>query len=844
MAKKIVVPVEMKGGENVEKTVNAFTKLTKEIKTAKGELAKFEVGTAGYKKASAALNELQEKLGDVTDAAKITGNGFERIQGSFSLFKESLNTADFGKAKAAFSGLGAAMKAIPIFLIIEGIKFLVEKFDELKNSGGLLGTVFKAIGTAIEWVTGKIEEFTNWIGLTNTEIEKQGKAQLENAKIAKAAAAERSAQYDRQIAEAKALGKNTVELEKAKQDAIIATSKAVLDQTMAQIKANAANGIAITQEQRDLMNQQLEDIKAAASAKRVIENTAKKDTLDKQKETNNEYRKNQQDINKTLAGLAVDAINDNQARETAALNQKFADLKKEFIEKKASKDQLAELEKDHLDKLKEINEKYIQEELEKENKLILDKAALDNKETDEYIKRKTLEAQRVQDAEIKTKENQVLNAKKGSSELLTLQKELLALQTAKQKEELDKQALQQLESNDKYLNALKEVKEQEEEIEKANRLNFGGEDKEYTAFLINELATRKDNLEKVKQEELDTNSYINSQKLNADIKYYSAVGKLQEDAAKEQKKQQEDAAKAQIAGISKTLSTITGLFSQFSSSITGIYQTLNETDDYNRDIQLRKLEDAYDERIDAINDKKEEELYNLENYNKQTLAGEKATLDAMLENQNLSAEEKALLQEASAARETQIKIDFENAKAQIQYEADKAEYDAKLAQFEAEEKLKKEAFDADKRMKIAQIVISTITGAVAAFTGMLQSIPAPYGLIAGAIAAASVAAMGATQAAAVASTQYQKGQAPKEPQPPRVQIGAGAGLSGAGAGSATPSLKDSTLYGTGGGQTGSQVGAQSRQQVDVGPVRAYVLLGDIVSEMDAEAQLRRKVTGF
>ena len=115
----------------IEKTVNNFSRLKNELKQAKSELLQFEVGTAGFAKAQANVSKLTDKMKDLNDSTRIQGTGVERLTQSFNLLTDSFSTGDIDKAKLAFTGLGQAMKAIPIFLLIEGARLLFENWDKV-----------------------------------------------------------------------------------------------------------------------------------------------------------------------------------------------------------------------------------------------------------------------------------------------------------------------------------------------------------------------------------------------------------------------------------------------------------------------------------------------------------------------------------------------------------------------------------------------------------------------------------------------------------------------------------------------------------------------------------------
>jgi len=133
---KIPFEVEVDG---VEQSINSIKDLKAAIKAAKDEQVKaseaFGVGSKQYEIASKKVANLKDKVEDLNDTTKtLKGSGVEKITSSFSELGEGLTNLDTDKIKSGFRGLGAAMSAIPIFLLIEGLKYLVENFDEVSKA--------------------------------------------------------------------------------------------------------------------------------------------------------------------------------------------------------------------------------------------------------------------------------------------------------------------------------------------------------------------------------------------------------------------------------------------------------------------------------------------------------------------------------------------------------------------------------------------------------------------------------------------------------------------------------------------------------------------------------------
>lgn len=841
---------------------DSFAGLQKQIKAAKGELDKFKPGTKEYKEASKSLRELQDRMGDVGDAAKISGNGFERLHGSFGLLKEGIGTADFGKAKIAFSGLGAAMKALPIFLIIEGIKFLIEGFDKFKNSTGFLGTALRAIGDVISWIGDKISEFTDYIGLTNNALEKQNEKMIANATEQRAAIESR---YDREIELAKAAGKDTAELEKAKAREVLKTLKIELDAIMALRKARGE----YTEEEIKRIKEIAEEAKNIQNKVRASEITEDKKHADKKKENSKEYAKNQLEIIKSLQALQVDSIKDTREKETAALEKKFSDLNKEFESKKASKKQLEELESRHQSALLDLKIKYADEDENRQeefNKLLVELFNQQQKIVESQGAVRQKQNDRNRDAFIKSIEDEIaILEMSGGKQKEIIQKkiELLSFQKEREKDLLDRGLEEEKKASDNRLLLLEGEYQKVTNLLADKKDDLAGEkDNVKKAAIANEIeilnarlnvSSQQIDAEKTNQGIiLEEQANVNKKKLDIDRKYYLEAQKL---------------AKENTDKIVAIINEVMGYITTFANQALGIWSSINDLNKAKSEEQIAQLEKNLDDRLAAMDKKRDEELEKLERQYEERARIEKSANDASLKQFDRYAKEKIeaaqalginttqleydlqdqkeMLQKDAAMREANLKIEEENRKIEIDNAFKQANYDAESKFYTEKEKLNEKAFKSDQNLKVAQTIMSTITGAVAVFTSFLQSsIPAPYNLIAGGIAAAAVAASGAIQVAAIKAQKYQAGTPPPKPnlQSFKPNLGGGASQSN-GATALTP--KDSTLFDTGGKSIVS--GKDKPQQVVINnnePLRAYVLEGDITSAQEANERLKRKSVGF
>ena len=160
--------------------------------------------------------------------------------------------------------------------------------------------------------------------------------------------------------------------------------------------------------------------------------------------------------------------------------------------------------------------------------------------------------------------------------------------------------------------------------------------------------------------------------------------------------------------------------------------------------QFSALNDAFSALEDA-------RIQNMQSRANDELSALDAKHKAELENTNLTAEQKAAIDQNYA----------------------EAKYQIELKNFNALEAIKKRQFERDKILRIGQAAIDT---AAAIVKGIAQFGPPPSP--AGIAAIASAALIGATQIAAIASTKYQSGTAPTFDTGGGVSAGAGSAALG------------------------------------------------------------------
>jgi hypothetical protein len=198
---------------------------------------------------------------------------------------------------------------------------------------------------------------------------------------------------------------------------------------------------------------------------------------------------------------------------------------------------------------------------------------------------------------------------------------------------------------------------------------------------------------------------------------------------------------------------------------------------------IQKGLDGIKQVNDLVNEIDQARLNSIENRREDELANLDANLQAQLDKEGLTAEQK-----------TKIEQQFAQQKYNVQVKA-----------FAQEEKIKKAQFIRDKALKLAQVGIDTASAIV---KGIAQFGPPPSP--AGIAAIASAGIIGVTQALAIANQQYQSGTAPTAPQ---LGPGGSAGsLTGESASSFTANTNTQTTDLTTLGQ-GSQQGTSMSQVV-------------------------------
>jgi hypothetical protein len=184
----------------------------------------------------------------------------------------------------AFMKLGAQILMNPIFLLVAVIVAIVAAVALVLNKFGLLKGVIDALMMPVNALIAGFEMLTDWMGLTDHAGEER--AQNEMARMDReAAAGEKRMQrldaanksemgdYDRKIALAKAEGKSTVELQKAKVRSSIAYQTAVIAENRLKLQTiylNLQELQTLNIDDAEKKKRQTEGNKAMAEARALI----------------------------------------------------------------------------------------------------------------------------------------------------------------------------------------------------------------------------------------------------------------------------------------------------------------------------------------------------------------------------------------------------------------------------------------------------------------------------------------------------------------------------------------------------------------------------------------------
>ena len=450
---KINTIIKDSGGDN------SIAGIRKSIKALKSEALSVGEAGKGFKQLQNAANDLQDKLDDLGDSAKtLKGTGVEKLTSSFNLLKESFASGDIDKAKIAFNGLGSAMSAIPIFLLIEGIKLLIENFDKVLD-------FVENLGSSTSESERKIKKLNNTLEETKT-LNKTLIPELENRiKLleAEGASSEKllKAKNDLFNAQKKELNLQVrINIEKAK---AILQNYDLQEQYLIQ-SANVAK--ALGQEKEAEKYRKAADLSRKKRAEEFIQ--AAKEGIQAINDINTEAKVEQIKYNKEEVKSAKDTAKEKSEIKSKAEKDSQAESKKlrdqELLEKikfntdiQEADEEQAEKEKEQLNKI-EADKKEIKDKADAE---ALNASALAYKEEDKLFKDSIEGQKKTREEEFKERIN---NVKLYTQAISTAIQEVVGIfQTVSdlRKQELEQDTKERQAKLDADLSALNDAKEQE-----------------------------------------------------------------------------------------------------------------------------------------------------------------------------------------------------------------------------------------------------------------------------------------------------------------------------------------------------------------------------------------------
>jgi hypothetical protein len=405
---EVVIPLKLSG-------IAALKAELKDLKNQMADAANPEAFAALADKAGDVQKQISKVNNSINDFKK--GSNLDQAKASFDAMGESIMKLDFTKAAkqsanfkqtlgtltpadltkgfagfittlknlgGAFIKLGVTILVNPIFLIVAAVVAIIAVIALVLKSFGLLDGVIKALIAPINALIAGFKSMTDWLGLTAFAAEDNAARTLAANEKVKKSSEERTAivtaDLGREIAEAKAAGKDTTKLEEERSNVQIKEANNRKKTAIDAIEGQKALGKNADKEKLEELRKQViaenEIIKQGYSDKRVAKNTADAKELEDAK----------------------------KAAEKAAEKAKAA-RDKRLEADKASEAEIAAARKIVTDSTKTAQ----QIELD-------DLAAAYKKKIDEAVKYKNdttalVEAQKVQEAEINKKYTDAANAK-------------------------------------------------------------------------------------------------------------------------------------------------------------------------------------------------------------------------------------------------------------------------------------------------------------------------------------------------------------------------------------------------------------------------------------------------
>lgn len=765
-----------------------------------------EASTAADVGATAATGALTAaKEGEVIATGEQIAAGVSETvtKGGQAIATEGLAVANTTNAAAtttatfATKALRIALIATGIGAIVVGVGLLAANWDKVSASlvkvydwfnklsptmkiiVGLLSAMYVPILAMVYGIIKALEFF----GIIDDENTRKTKANAEKrtkerdkelkkeANNIKYRNSKLQASLDFEIRLAQASGKSTVDLERKKITAMVATTTA-LQKNIKQRLNNYWQEIEMLRKLGDTDSDRYKNLQKQF-----------KETRKQQWENNKELKKSKEDLKvfdaeqnqaaKEAAKERAEAAR--QAAETQ--KQKSEELRRAMIEiAKKERDELLALEKEYQENLLALKEEGREKErevairaFEQYKTDFLEKTIADEikAEEEKYAKGKISKAEYEKNiADLRL--NSINNLSEEERKVLTSKQELLNKELNGINVKYDDLRRQLAEDytamqGDEFDKELQEFNKSQEE--KAKRLSSF-----VSAGIISNEQYLQD-LEDLDQAYNDKQDQILEQRTE---KYQAMV----RDKYDQELKDLEQAQKERSISLSEGLNQGRITMEQYLKAMTDMDIEYAEK---SSEIQERKVKEALQKKLDAISETMSIVQGFLDQMSEINAAINEAQ-NARLESQRTADEQR--IKELEDRKESELsneKLTADQRKAiENKYAMDS--YKIQLAMFEREEKVKKAQFERDKAFKLANVLTGT---AMAIIQAIAQYGPPPSPLGIAGIASASI--LGIAQAAAIMNTKYKAGSAPTMPS-----INGAGGSSGAGASASQFTVSNNT----------------------------------------------------
>lgn len=619
-----------------------------------------------------------------------------------------------------FVSVGKVILANPIFLIASIIIGVVVAIVKLAKNFEFFQKVLDGLKAPLNWIIGGFKRLTDWIGLTNHAEQEYAEQQAERAK-------ERSKQINQVMSDEQGALQRQINILQAKGNLSKEEEQQIYELQIVKIQAELEKQKA----EKESIRLQIESLKVKGKL-----TDEEKEQLD---ELRDKYHEIGESIKNTNNEITVSALQRNaklQDDEKKAKEERLQKQKQAWEKRKAELDRQAKEEAE----LRKQAEEFIAK-IEEEAKL--------NAIADED--RRAYEKLMISLA--KEREQILANTQLTEEQRLKIKDYYRALEDKAMDDWNDKKAKKENDLN-KKISSLNSDFEDMQLQAKIDRLKTQGEEELNAKLQISELsfqqqqkALQKERESVVKEYEdlglatTEINAYFDEQEKEQLQAHLNEMDRIRKEDAERQLQKILERNKLISDTISKSFSFIN---TQLSNDLANVGTTLIDGLSYITEVmndEGAKIQDKALAIASVTAGAIQSVIQALSNANKEALDEHLSNLEA-----TYNEEQKLLDQKVANGLMTQE-------------QADKANYDLQVKKFNAEEKAKKQAFEQDKKLKIAQASIAMVQGMVSAFTGAMQLGPIA-GPIVGGLLAAAVGAMGAINIAKIKATKYNAGTAP------------------------------------------------------------------------------------